>query len=105
MNNQLNEDQWFQQYQPIANPTGSCFVFDDQSYLFHGFGEDLKKIKAQLAIDPDTIWTLMDSGSDEDVDNELANNMVIASGFHSINVLGYIITNVPCKTDLEIQCE
>lgn len=108
MNNQLNEDQWFEQYQPIVNPTGSGFVFNDQSYLFNSFGADLEKIKSQAATDPDTIWTLMDGNCNDDDDEQSDNancNMVIASGFHSVNVLGYIITKTPCKTDIEIPCE
>jgi hypothetical protein len=96
----MTDDQWFDQYKPVANPTGeSGFCVGEDSFLFETYGNDLEKIQNQDEINPNTVWSYQESESDD--------KMLIVSGFHPINTLGYLITEIPFNDNefIEIVCE
>jgi len=76
----LTEDDFIARFKPVPNPIDPSAGFD--GCLFETFGEDLAYVQAQ---DPNLIWTVLDC------DGQLA----IASGFHVVNRLGYLIASVP----------
>ena len=86
----LTEDDFLARFKPVANPIDLNAGFD--GCLFEAFGEDLA-----MAQDPDLVWTLLDC------DGQLA----IASGFHLVNRLGYLIASVPVAPDhtYSVACE
>lgn len=87
----MNDDQWFDKYKPVPNPTGdSGFCIGDDSFLFETYGNDLEKILDQVAIDADTVWTYMDCDESDD--------MMIVPGYCRVNALGYFMTEIPCDT-------
>lgn len=79
----LTEDEFFRWYQPQQNP------FDDNaSYagcMFETFGKELDHIKLVHELAPDRIWTVLDCDG----------KTVVASGYHFVNRIGYLITEVP----------
>jgi len=88
----MNDDQFFEHYKPIQNhlvadaPESGC--------MFETYGPELDFVQSQ---NPKTIWTLIDGEND---------NIVYIAGFHLVNRIGYLITEVPWETgDEEIECE
>lgn len=100
---EMNDDQWFETFEPIANPNGNGgYIVDDVCYIFETCNpEDMEKIKAA---DPACVWTMMDAeddsdDSDDDDDDrdedEDKDSTVIYSGFSHVNAIGYFITKKP----------
>lgn len=73
------------------NPNASWVTGDGPGCLFETYGDELAFVRQQ---DPDTIWTLLD-GDDGD--------LYVASGYHLVNRIGYLISTVPVPDDLFIQ--
>ncbi len=88
----LTEDDFLARFKPVLNPIDPSAGLD--GCLFETFGEDLAYVQAQ---DPNLVWTLLDC------DGQLA----IASGFHFVNRLGYLIASVPVAPDhtYNVSCE
>lgn len=73
----ITEEKFDEEFTPIQNH------LRPGETMFETFGPELDFVRAQ----PDNkVWTLMD---DDD------GNLVIASGFHFVNRVGYYITTVP----------
>ncbi|EGQ7973517.1 hypothetical protein I7Z51_002439 [Vibrio parahaemolyticus] len=92
---EMKFEEWFGKYKPVANPTGDSFVqVDDVCYAFGLHGADLVKIQAA---DPNCVWSLIESDDvdydDDDEDRDTV--LIISDGFHRVNVMGYLITEVP----------
>jgi hypothetical protein len=89
---ELTEDDFIARFKPVPNPIDPDAGFD--GCLFETFGEDLAYVQAQ---DPNLVWTVLDG------DGQLA----IASGFHVVNRLGYLIASVPVAPDhtYSVACE
>jgi hypothetical protein len=62
--------------------------------MFETFGEELAHVQAQ---DHNRVWTIIDCDG----------QLVIASGFHVVNRLGYLIASVPIEPGhtYSIACE
>lgn len=80
----MNYNQWREKYKPVEFPDTES----GHPYLLETFGWDTAHLK--LA-DPRCVWTLID-GSDDD-------NTYIVNGFHHVNRIGHIITEVPFEGD------
>jgi hypothetical protein len=74
-------DAWEEKYKPIFNHNADNPIWED--YKFETYGEDLEFVKAQ---NPDHVWTLVE-GDD--------GNLYITNGFHYVNRLNYIVTDLP----------
>ena len=88
----LTGDDFLARFKPVSNPIDPNAGFD--GCLFETFGEDLAYVRAQ---DPNLVWTVLDC------DGQLS----IASGFHFVNRLGYLIASVPVAPDhtYSVACE
>lgn len=84
--NNMNDDQWFDKFKPVANPNNdSGYLVDDVCYLFSPYNnEDMKKVQDA---DPECVWTMLDAEDDT----------VIGAGFTRINAIGYFITELPIE--------
>ena len=82
---QINTDQFFDTYKPITNQFDSNASWG--GCMFETYGEELEFVMAQ---DPNHIWTIVD-GEDDDVE--------ITNGYHLVNRIGYLITEVPSPDD------
>ena len=100
----ISDDVWYKKYSPVANPTGTGFIYGEDSILFENTGKDLEVVRAAYEKNPLCVWTLVE-GEDDDEDNlddeEAAPvyNDVITPGMHFVNVIGYMITEKPCENE------
>lgn len=86
----LSFDDWWDAYHPINNPFDSTNgAFD--GCMFETFGVEYQQVVKTHETKPNNIWTLLDC------DGEL----LISSGWHYVNRLGYFITEVACCEELE----
>jgi hypothetical protein len=73
------------------NPNASWTIGDGPGCLFETYGEELAFVRRQ---DPRTIWTLLDGeGGDQ----------FVASGYHLVNRIGYLISTTPVPIGQSIQ--
>lgn len=76
----LNWDEWKLRFQPKANPNIAVEVFD--GLMFETFGEELSQVTAAPT---ENVWTVLDCDGE----------MVVSSGLHFVNRMGYFICEVP----------
>lgn len=83
----ISEEQFWEQFKPIKNPHDNNASYN--GCMFETFGiEHDAVIKANEA-NPLTVWTIQDC-------NGL---LVIGEGYHFVNRMGYLITEVPAEPD------
>jgi len=90
---QMSEDEWREKYKPIKN-----HLDDNASWnglMFETYGDEHEFVKSTI-LDKDYtyIWTYCHG------DN---NSSYISSGYHWINRLGYLITEIPFDKNEEIE--
>lgn len=91
----ITEDEFDATYSLIPNhlnPNASWGSGDGTGCLFETYGEELAFVRSQ---NPSNIWTLLD-GDD--------GNLYLASGYHFVNRIGYLISTTPVPGDLLIEC-
>jgi hypothetical protein len=88
----LTEDEFLARFKPVPNHIDPNRGFD--GCLFETFGDEFAYVQAQ---DPNLVWTVLDG------DGQLS----IASGFHFVNRLGYLVASVPVPPDhtCSVACE
>jgi hypothetical protein len=87
---------WERKYRPIANhinPDAAWSTDDDNGMMFETYGEELEFVASQ----PDqNVWTWVDGDT----------GTWLVNGFHLVNRIGYLITEIPCEEELvEIQVD
>jgi len=91
---QLSEDKFDDQYPLLRNhlnPNASWSYNDGPGCLFETYGEELEFVRGQ---DPSYVWTILDGDDD---------GQYLASGFHFVNRIGYLISTVPVPPEVEIE--
>jgi hypothetical protein len=91
---ELSEDEFDATYPLVPNhinPNASWGVGEGSGCLFETYGEELEFVRKQ---DPNTIWTLLDG--DE-------GNLYLASGYHLVNRIGYLISTVGVPSGVSVQ--
>lgn len=83
----ITEDEFEARFRPQPNPLNPNASWS--GWLLETYGEEFKLVQDMLNQDPARVWTILDG--DE--------GCTIGSGFHVVNALGYIITEVPCPAD------
>jgi len=78
----LTEDDFLARFKPVPNHIDPSRGFD--GCMFETFGEELAHVRAQ---DRNFVWTILDCDG----------QILIESGFHFVNRLGYLITAVPAE--------
>ena len=81
---QINTDQFFDTYKPIANQFDSNASWG--GCMFETYGEELEFVMAQ---DPNHIWTIVDGEDDVEITN----------GYHLVNRIGYFVSEVASPDD------
>ena len=74
------------------NPHASWGCGDGPGCLFETYGEELAFVRSQNSA---TVWTLLDSDD---------GNLYLASGYHFVNRIGYLIATTPVPNDVLIEC-
>jgi len=81
---QISFDDWVATYQPQRNHLDGNAPWD--GLMYETFGPEVEFIKTVASTSPDRVWTLVDADG----------RSVIASGWHFVNRVGYMVTAVPC---------
>ena len=76
----LTYNQWCEEYRPIANDLCQGAPYD--GLMFETYGAEVEHVRRQ---DRECIWTLV----------QAEDELVILSGWHFVNRLGYFITERP----------
>ena len=84
----ITDEEFKNTYKPIKNHLDDNASWD--GCMFETFGDELFFVKNQA---PKTIWTI--------VENDDGNLMPI-SGFHFVNRMGYLITEIIWEEDVEV---
>ena len=88
--NQLNEDDFWEQYKPQLNHLDQHASFD--GCLYETYGNELQHVFT-TAQQSKTIWTVIETES---------GSLVYVAGLRLINRIGFFITEKPWKTGDEI---
>jgi len=87
----LTEDQFYREYQPQQNP------FDNNASwggcMLETYGKELEHVKTVFQYAPRRVWTVLDCDG----------KTILASGFHFVNRIGYVITANPAPEGLYIE--
>lgn len=81
---QITWDEFVDRFVPQPNHLDENASYD--GFMFETFGDELVYIREQ---DPALVWTILDT------DDEI----VIASGLHFVNRLGYLVCAAPVEND------
>ena len=87
----MTYEDFLDKYEPVKNNIDPNAAFD--GYMFETYGNELTMLHAQ----PDNhIWTIIEGD----------NGLYLASGYHSVNRIGYFITLNPWEDEnIEINLE
>lgn len=80
----ITHTEWVETYRPTKNQLVPNAPFEGS--MFETFGKELAHVQSQPK---NQVWTVLD------VDGDL----IISDGFHFVNRMGYIITEVPYTND------
>ena len=87
---ELTEDEFWEQYQPVQNHFIEDGSFD--GCLFETYGEEVQYVLSK--IDECVVWTIIDGDDD---------TRFISSGYHLVNRVGYLITENPYTKEMQIE--
>lgn len=85
----INLDDFLGQFKPIKNHIDTNASFNGK--MFETFGDELNFVKQAHEKNPLTVWTLTDCSG----------LTLITDGYHFVNRMGYLITEVPAQADTE----
>ncbi|KVP97807.1 hypothetical protein WJ96_04355 [Burkholderia ubonensis] len=89
----ISEDSFFDTYKPVKNhfsanaPWNGC--------MFETYGRELEHVQAVLKTDSNKVWTVLSCDG----------ALTVSSGYHHVNRMGYIITEVPVADDEMVETE
>ena len=89
----LSEDEFDERFPLLVNhlnPTASWAIGDQNGCLFETYGAELEFVRHQ---NPRCVWTLLDSDD----------GIVLASGRHFVNRIGYLVSTIPIPNDIVIE--
>jgi hypothetical protein len=89
----ISEDAFYETYKPVPNPFNSNASWDGS--MLETFGRELAHVQEVFKTAPDTVWTVLDCDGAH----------VVGSGFHYVNRVGYIITQVPVEPGQSVATE
>lgn len=86
----INEDTFIERFgvRPNHLDGNASFDFGDGGCLYETYGPELAYVRAQ---NPNTVWTVVDGDEGQ---------IVIVSGFHFVNRIGYLVTSYPFEDDV-----
>jgi hypothetical protein len=94
MHKKISWDDFVKTYKPQLNHLDSNASMGE-GWMYETFGEEIKYVHSILESEPNRIWTVLDT--DED--------LTIASGYHYVNRMGYVICEVPFNEGEMIELE
>lgn len=89
----ISDDDFYRLYKPVKNPFVRFGAWD--GCMLETFGLELEHVRETLAVDPNKVWTVLDC------DGEL----ILSSGYHHVNRMGYVLTEIPVEDGLMVTVE
>ena len=89
----ISEEQFYETYKPVKNPFNANASWDGS--MLETFGRELAHVQEVFKFAPNTVWTVLDCDG----------ALVVGSGFHYVNRVGYIITEVPVEPGQAVATE
>ncbi len=88
----ISEEEFLERYRPLPNhlDDNASFDFGDGGCLYETYGAELEYVRAQPK---NRVWTIIEGEG----------SPVIASGFHFVNRLGYVLTAKPFDDNTGIE--
>jgi hypothetical protein len=83
-------DTWEKEYNPLNNHMNPNAAFG--GIMYETFGEEDDYVRRMSSESPRNVWTIISCDEGD----------FIISGWHYVNVLGYIITKNPSHGDVEV---
>lgn len=84
----IKDEEFYETYKPIKNPIDNNASFDGA--MLETYGAELEHVLKVAREKPDHVWTVIDGDG----------GLCISTGYHFVNRLGYIITEVPFTEDV-----
>ena len=84
----ITYDDFMDTYKPIKNTLDESAGYD--GCMFETYGDELKKV---MDTPHGYVWTLLEADD---------GSLVIGSGYHLVNRMGYFITEKPYEDDIEV---
>lgn len=79
----ITEDQFISTYKPVKNPFNPNASWDGA--MLETYGQEHEHVQKAVAAAPGTVWTVLDCDG----------SLIVGSGYHHVNRIGYILTEVP----------
>jgi hypothetical protein len=83
MQKTISEAEFFETYKPVKNPFVRNASWNGS--MLETYGLELSHVQEVLAATPNNVWTVLDCDG----------ALIASSGYHHVNRMGYIITEVP----------
>jgi hypothetical protein len=83
MQKTITEAEFFDTYKPVTNPFVRTGAWN--GCMLETYGLELAHVQEVLAATPNKVWTVLDCDG----------ALIASSGYHHVNRMGYIITEVP----------
>lgn len=83
----ITEDEFWEQYKPIKNHIDANASYD--GCMFETYDAEYEFVKESTEKAPLTVWTILDCDD----------KCIISEGWHFVNRIGYLITEVPAQAD------
>lgn len=93
MHKVISEDDFYRQYKPVKNPFVKNGPWD--GCMLETYGLELEHVREVLAENPNKVWTVLDCDG----------SLVLSSGYHHVNRMGYIITETPVEEGVVVTVE
>ena len=87
---QMTLSEFAEKYKPIKNNFDKHAGWD--GCMFETYGDEHEHVLFVYDREPKKVWTVVD------VDGDL----VVVDGYHHVNRIGYLITEVPCEEDVSV---
>src|SRR5688572_30671561 len=91
----ITEDEFWEQYKPVLNHFHQDENREWNGCMYETFGEELAHVLSVANVNPQFVWTILDS-----------DGLAIVSGYHLVNRMGYLITEFPADEDfIDVEVE
>jgi hypothetical protein len=104
---QILEDEFYEKYKPLQNHLDPNAGWSGE--LYETFGDEINYC-FELAKRENRVWTIVecddvDYEPEDDEDEEPKCCMYIISGFHYVNRIGFMVTEVPYDEETEVKLD
>jgi len=83
----ISEDDFYATYKPLTNPFNANVSWN--GCMLETYGREHEHVLEMLKKEPRKVWTVL----------ECDGSLIVTSGYHHVNRMGYILTEVPVADD------